>query len=563
MIVLGPHVLSALGPEAGVGGTAGHDDADDADGGHASSSDGDPPPRAASPALGRVRAGVSSVLGSVGAPPLTSGRRGPVEAWSDRQIEDLDDLEAYVGSVGRLASSHACLIGRMRSALADVGTGTAVRLGLGPAAGDGRRGVSRAERAWAARHARESDSGGGGGERGGKTPKAGRTPPPALSMHRIRTALHRSIADAALSLLDVLDLTTHEAECPRRWKDFGGDLRHSLDEPPVLTLSQLAGWVDGLAGLLSHVLSSCLADSAAGDGREPLECAVRRSTRLAEERASYLEGVASGTLPHAAGGTGPDPASRRRAAGVAAMCDALEAARISLLAFELAGGGGVEEGRVESRVDGGLDSSDGWWAHFARLLERVAASASEFEEEFVRPDVPADVPDDADDGAGVSSADVVGPRDELEVIVSDAPYKDAPPMTRDGAEHPGDRVLVFSGSGTRAAGRRARRGMDDRPPSAPFAREVRRAQAHRADLMDDLRSRLRSMGIRREVEVVRPDDCEDGEGGRDDGGLSTGGGDVAPTTSRPLFMGVSGAMLTELTGALEIHSRREGGDEIG
>ena len=74
------------------------------------------------------------------------------------------------------------------------------------------------------------------------------------------------------------------------------------------------------------------------------------------------------------------------------------------------------------------------------------------------------------------------------------------------------------------------------------------------------------MGMREEVEVVRDEGGAGGVDGPVDGGTSTAGGDAAPATSRPLFMGVSGAMLSELTGALEVHSRGGGGgvgDEIG
>ena len=615
MIVLGPHVRAALGPDVGPsvhdGGRIDPDPDDDE--GHASADADDttpPPSRSASPfglprdglspeagsALDRARVGVSSILGSVGAPPLTADGMGP-------ECPEIDEApEAYLGSVERLASSHAVLLDSTRSALAVVGTGTAVRLGLGPVSCDGYGGggASRAERAWAARWARNGDGGDAGDTGGSSEADEGGAPSqaeagggarrfPALSMHRLRVAVHRSIAEAASSLLDVLDSTApllqEDEGCSAGWRDFGNDLRHSLDEPPVLTLSLLAGWADGLSGLLSRVLSACLSESAVAcynsQPRGPLEGAVRRSARLAEERASYLAG-ASGARPNAAGGTGPDaasdPASRRRAAGVAAMRNTLEAAMISLLAFDqVVGGGDVpalpgDADRAASRGDDGLDSSDGWWAHFATLLERAVDSASRFDEEFMRPDGDADGPGGgrtgADDGAA-APADAAGSReDQREVIVSDALPREAPPTTtRDGmveARHPEDRVLVFSGSGTRAAQRRrARRGgADVRPPAAP----ARRAEADRADLMDDLRSRLRLMGMREEVEVVRDEGGAGGVDGPVDGGTSTAGGDAAPATSRPLFMGVSGAMLSELTGALEVHSRGGGGgvgDEIG
>lgn len=67
-------------------------------------------------------------------------------------------------------------------------------------------------------------------------------------------------------------------------------------------------------------------------------------------------------------------------------------------------------------------------------------------------------------------------------------------------------MLVFWGGGTRVARRRARCGAaDDRPPAAPFVSQVLMVEAHRVDLMGDLR-------MREEVEVVR---VEGGAGGVD------------------------------------------------
>ena len=67
-------------------------------------------------------------------------------------------------------------------------------------------------------------------------------------------------------------------------------------------------------------------------------------------------------------------------------------------------------------------------------------------------------------------------------------------------------MLGFWGGGTRVARRRARCGAaDDRPPAAPFVSQVLMVEAHRVDLMGDLR-------MREEVEVVR---VEGGAGGVD------------------------------------------------
>ena len=127
-------------------------------------------------------------------------------------------------------------------------------------------------------------------------------------------------------------------------------------------------------------------------------------------------------------------------------------------------------------------------------------------------------------------------------------------------------MLVFWGGGTRVARRRARCGAaDDRPPAAPFVSQVLMVEAHRVDLMGDLR-------MREEVEVVR---VEGGAGGVDgdcshpiDGKARRREGTVWPrrradrceptAVSRPLFIGFLGAMLFEQTGALEIQSQGGG-----
>ncbi|EJK66915.1 hypothetical protein THAOC_12114 [Thalassiosira oceanica] len=71
------------------------------------------------------------------------------------------------------------------------------------------------------------------------------------------------------------------------------DLRHTLDGPPVLTLSQLAGWADGLAGLLSRVLSACLAESCRGE--------LRGWTRTRRRASPLFMGVSGAMLTELTG----------------------------------------------------------------------------------------------------------------------------------------------------------------------------------------------------------------------------------------------------------------------
>jgi hypothetical protein len=132
---------------------------------------------------------------------------------------------------------------------------------------------------------------------------------PTLTLHKLRTLLHRAIVDQANSLLEMmmkmmmLENPNQQQKHPSSitaewWEIYVHDLQHSLQLPStILTLSQLSTWKNRNGDFLSVLLSNLLllvvdehehSNRSSSSLRMSVCRSLRSSTQFAQERIVYL-----------------------------------------------------------------------------------------------------------------------------------------------------------------------------------------------------------------------------------------------------------------------------------
>ena len=473
--------------------------------------------------------------------------------------------------------------------------------------------VARAEKAWIARRLKQHNNDQSKSLNDTCSMGNGHNYQPRLALQKLRNILHRTIADHASSLQSVLNSIQQieedgEYDSTRgEWGDFTNDLQHSTQQPTnmVLTISQLSGWVTHLGRFLSFVLSECLSREnlvrllAGSSTSSVVRMNMMNSLQFARERMLFLHSACplscqsapayNSNLNTLGDDTNGITADNNRNVGDDSQCTnqrrqrqnamkmiesiqaTVEAARVSLWAFEQSyldmGTDTNSDGCMSfdgvSRTESG--AGENWWSQFKDMMERSYATIPEFEEQFLVPQI-----ESSNEEALESNASELT-QGENDVIVECSEHvSNATGTSRDGnleetqdlggldSKHD-DKTLVFSGSGIK------RRTQRDTKQSAPktSSSEPRSgilvpppmsfSPADQMMLLRDLQQRIKTMGIAEEHEVVNMDKtCRDEvkRGQAKSAKNQKDNNRRENNKARPLFMGVSGSLLAELSSAM-------------
>ena len=205
--------------------------------------------------------------------------------------------------------------------------------------------------------------------------------------------------------------------------------------------------------------------------------------------------------------------------------------------------------------------SDLWWSQFKELISQSWASISEFEDRFLAASNENGDHDDSDKDVEKNTLSGSHPIPQCSELISSIGSDDCINVWKNDGP-PTDKILVFSGSGTHKKSQQSFRQHTDHgnippPPTHNVADQMM--------LLRDLERRLKTMGLAEEHEVVSIDICDDNERKSNSSPSQNAEQDCADiiantdrpvtkkrvdTTSRPFFLGVSGALLTELSNAM-------------
>lgn len=439
----------------------------------------------------------------------------------------------FFNSIVELATSHTALIQTMQSCLHMLSIGTGVRLGIGPNNIPASR---RAERAWMARQLRQHDT----------TQQAGREIPhrPQLTLHRCRQILHNAIIDQAKSLQSVGALgVTFDGMTD--WDDFVQDLTYTMNSRCVLTLSQLSKWIDNLSMFLGNILSSNLLWR--GLYQETyLRMNISNSLQMAKERIVFLQSAFSLRNEES---LVKSPDKKNNGPDVNNIIDALKStidgAYVSLWAFE--------ETRSE---ECSKPEWKQWLGDLNDLVKRSSSMVKELEDNLLlSSEVGLSSGGERIDAADESLVDIedgeLCTAPTSAVLVSDGTSKSEVPLLSDNEIErnvPFDKTLIFSGNGCHTTSRilktKAESPMKSRNASKPSSFTT----FHRTVLLQDLQSRLKTIGLADEYEVDAATESPDDEVMEVEGRM--GSHPSTSCTDLPMFLGVSGTALAELTSSI-------------
>eukprot|EP00956_Cyclotella_meneghiniana_P017531 scaffold28710_cov71-Cyclotella_meneghiniana.AAC.5 len=470
-----------------------------------------------------TRIDVSRMLGSIGAPPLT--------ALTFMQHDDVDlsnanvDDPLYLDTTSQLSASHVNLIKTLGNALNILVSSTSLRLGLGVSHTENERAVFRAEKAWTERHLNKDNL----NARGRCHPK--------LTLSRSRQILCQIMIDQAISLHAMLTFDVLEY---KKWEEFIDDMKYcyqlnSSQNAPVLTLSKLSIWMNGLRSLLTCVLSQLLSKNAVKDVSH-----IKQSCQFVKERFEYLQFTFSLSAPTQVCRSfeAPQDDSQQLShdeSTIEAMkmtCQiqsTLEAAQLSLWAMR------------HSFFDDQSDSANSddpkvWWSQLKDLLSDTESAMNHFKSKYLpdnEKDEMAKILDD-DDQPTMN----VHPNSTCIEIDDDAPEEHLRvcPQTLNSIHEHADKTWIFSASGTH------RYKQGSRPLSARTGDFLQSTQAFGQTLLiRDLEKRLNTIQLAEEHDAVILDDYNGNVG------------DPKPSERKhvPFFMGVEGSLLSELSNALD------------
>ncbi len=488
----------------------------------------------------KSRLEVSSKLGSIGALPLTSLLVDCCEINeedTEQQHQYEESVQNYLDSVVELATSHTQLLQTMQSCLHMLTVGTGLRLGTGPSNIPASR---RAETAWLERQLRCEDT---------STETMIKSYKPQLTLHRTRQILHHAIADQTISLQNIV--TQHGVNF-RDITDWD-DLKHTLESDCVLTLSRLTKWIERagmqLGALLSELLSPSRLECILFEDthyREFVRATIASSVQMARERIVFLQSAFSMPSSNTAK-SGEDDLARacgnEKSRDMNNLIDMLksnlEGAHISLWAFEKS---------HSSSEESESDWKD-WLDKLKDLVERSHSTISELDNLVL--------PCSSDEGSKDASDETLSGemRDEQctfatprAILVSDGASVDKEVLhsTYETKQNvPLDKTLIFTGNGSHKRPQISKN-VTARSSSKSCNMPHHPSFFNQTVLLQDLRSRLNTMGLAEEYEVVALTENPDDESTNPESKICQS----RHRTHLPLFLGVSGAALSELSSAM-------------
>lgn len=504
---------------------------------------------------------VSKLLGSIGAPPLFSpdncgtnknvrganeesrAHHNSEEAMmidTEKQHTKQGSVQIYLDSVVELATSHTELLQTIQSCLHMLTVGTGLRLGIGPNNIPASR---RAERAWLERKVRSQNA---------SKESMMKSYKPKMTLHRYRQILHHAIVDQTTSLQNIVAEHAVNFSGISGWDEFVHDLKHTVESNCVLTLSRLTKWTEHVGKYLGATLSELfspsrlkfsLLEKAHYVGSET--ATIASSVQEARERIIFLQSAFS--MP-SSGATKSCEDDLTRACGredgrdvnnvIDLLKSNLEGAHISLWAFE----------EAHSRSEESEPDWKDWLGKLHDLVERSYSTMSELDNLVL----PRSTGDESGSTAIkpesneiqdsiVTTPSAIHVSDEAsvdeEVLHSTFETKQNVPL---------DKTLIFTGNGSHRrsqtsknqAARSSSKSRNMPPPPSIYDQNV---------LLRDLQSRLKTMGLAEEYEVVAVTEPPD------DAPTSTGSKMFRQSRQKndlPMFLGVSGPALAELSSAM-------------
>ena len=492
-----------------------------------------------------ARLQVSTILGSIGADPLS-----PSLHYSSASPACIDEsiISSYIKATIQLAESQYHLIRTITHAVKLISTGTSLRLGLGPTnlhLGNGRV-VSRAEKAWSERVKSKNIE-----------------QHPQLTLQRSRRLLHQAMVDQVSSLRGILPSSCRDNQEYVEWDEFIDDMKYfsrmtSQQTAPVLTLSKLSFWLNGLRGLLSFVMSHLLSGSFMTTDWNGIIISLKQSSQFTHERIKFVQSAFNLTPDEhdldQPSKTPDDQArgnveSRRNAMKmIHQLQSTLEAAQVSLWAFS--------QSRAHKQVqttDTGDKDSIIWWSQLKDFLSQTELSVGHYEATFfTKPaqeeeteNITGDLSVENDHSNATHGAVLVANVDD---ISNTNKVRNTEHLLAQ-KEH-ADKTWVFSGSGIHKKSKPLRlKNIESDSANVSTSSEM----FGQTMLMRDLQNRLKTIKLAEEHEVVKLDACNEDNFERNPKQKSV--------QSTPFFLGVGGSLLTELASA--IRSDVNQGDFIG
>ena len=483
----------------------------------------------------QARVEISKLLGSIGAPPLISSVTGATteEVVNINTTPNTreESVQTYLDNIVELATSHTELLKTMQSCLHMLTIGTGVRLGIGPNNIPGSR---RAERAWLERKLRQHDT---------AEAVIMESYRPRLTLHRCRQIVHHAIVDQTSSLHSIACGQRVNFEGVTDWDDFVHDLKHTIESNCVLTLSQLTKWVDSVGQFLRALLSEFLFEETQSKSRTAT-ITIANSVQMARERNVFLQSAFSMSSSST---TTSCEDNLKRATGnkdgidmnnlIGALKSNLEGAHVSLWAFE--------ESRTRSEECSESERKK-WLVELRDLVERLYSTMSELDKLLLPRSSDEESKDKTDESPSDNTIDEHCTAPPSAILVSDgAGVDDEARYSVNGTKKtvPLDKTLIFSGNGSHKRSQISK----DKPARRPVkSQNMSRPPSffNETVLLRDLQSRLKTMGLAEEYEVVAATERHQSTPvGRSKSQSRQG-------TDLPMFLGVSGPALAELSSAM-------------
>ncbi|KAL7507470.1 hypothetical protein ACHAXN_004651 [Cyclotella atomus] len=472
-----------------------------------------------------TRIEISRLLGFIGAAPLSPPLSNHLNTMSKPGTDDAGSC-SYFDTTTALAASHIELIQTLDFSLEVIRKGASLRLGLGPIHPGNERVIARAEKAWAERELRQNlglDS----------------NHFPRLTLSKSRQILRQIMIDLGTSLKVILSHLVNNIESAQ-WDEFIEDMQYySHQNAHVLTLSTLSLWLNGLRDLLSFVMSELLSVCSGTQGRQFVTL-LEQSVQLANERTQYLQSafnllLSNDGFPSVMTSTAQlsdDSTSRGAISTIQQVQSTLEAAQVSLWALNQS----FLEGQDQS-TGSPAENPRVWLSQFKELLSQTESSMHLFENAFLPASIDEDLQNIEEESAtaistinNVQSTELINEEPPEEQEVQDTVINRHSVSANEHA----DKTWIFSASGQQSSIRRKR--SEHEPRAASRSSEM----FEQALLMRDLEKRLCTIRLAKEHEAVRLD------ANKDDGGDLN----AKEMRSVPLFLGVQGSLLSELSSAL-------------
>jgi hypothetical protein len=429
-----------------------------------------------------------------------------------------------------------------------------------------------------------------------------------LTFHKLRNTLHRAIVDQAMSIHDtmkyhhenIIPTTTTTTVLLDEWNIFVHDLCYTITshDAPTLSLSRLSNYIDKLGSYLSLTLSVfLLVDNTEFDNTTNSCCSsssscsdiIKRSIQFAKERSAYLQSACPMSYQHHDEDDINDTATataamrqENRATGsidnillLKNLQDTFESARICLWAAV-----GQSQQPLHSCYQTKDDSNEeiaedarDWWTQFKYYIDRSYALIPVVEAQYHHLTEKTAIVNEQrrKEGTDEDHVDSLNNNccNNIVEVLEDVGKSTTLLLDNrsDELEYYVDKTIVFSGSGI---------GMSNNVTQQSIIREKTKSSlsstssrpARTFNMMDqtmllqDLEHRLKSMGVVLEHEVIMDTTAEfdNTQTSSNSGGVINSWDDTISENpiknrSNPLFLGVSGSLLVELTSAINTKQR--------